>query len=211
MCSSSFSIGLLRSVAAVIISHRPFRALFPERRSAYHAPRPGGDAAAVASRLPRVGAAGLQQKLGTAELEWRGRLDPAGADPPCGMDLVPAMLRVCDPWADDLDPRALGGNGYARTVVRDHLDDQVAADPLVAAVQELLVARVEPKIDVQIAVVGLELNLADRADGDRTAALHVQALRVVDAGQRVAPAAVRRGRRDVPLQAARGGTRGEEE
>src|SRR5215207_198878 len=171
--------------------------------------RPGGDAAAVASRLPRVGAAGLKQTLRAAKLKGRGRLDPARADPPCGMNLVPSMLRVGDPRADDLDPRALRGNGYARAVVWDHLDDQVAADPLVAVVQELLVAPVEPEIDVQVAVVNLELNLSNRADGDRTAALHVQTLRVVDARERVAATAVRRGQRDVPLQAARSGARGE--
>ena len=141
----------------------------------------------------------------------RGGLDSAGTDPPCRMDLVPTVLSVGHPRADDLDPRALGRNRDARAVVRDHLDDQVSADPLVAVVEQLFVAGIEAKIEMEVAVVGLGPDLPDRPDHDGAAALHVQALRVVDAGERVPAAAVRRGRGDLPLQAACGGAAGEED
>src|SRR5205085_9326559 len=133
----------------------------------------------------------LQEQLDAAELGRRSRLDRTGADPPGGMDLVPAVLGVVDPRADDLDPRALLRDGDPRAVLRDDLDDEVAADAIVPVGEQLFIRRVEMKIDVDVAVVLLEFHLVDGSDRDAAAALHDQSLRVVDAGQRPAPEAVR--------------------
>jgi hypothetical protein len=146
----------------------------------------------------------LEQQLGAAELGLGCRLDRARAHPPRRMDLVPAVLRVRDPRADDLDPRSLRRYGDARTVVRDDLDDEVAAHAAVPVREQPLVARVWTEIDVNIAVVGLELHLRDRADRDPAAALHLQPLRVVDAGHWAAASAVGRGRGRGSAQAAGG-------
>src|ERR671930_1184707 len=100
------------------------------------------------------------------------------------MDLVPAVLGVLDPRPDHLDARALRRKPDPRAILRDHLDDEVAADALVPVGKELLLARIEPQVDVDVAVVLLELDLPDDADRDAAAALHVQALRVVDARER---------------------------
>jgi len=116
------------------------------------------------------------------------------------MDLVPAVLVVLDPGADDLDARAFLGHRHARPVERDHLDDEVAADSVVAVGEQRGIVR--PQIDVHVTVVGLEDDLAHGPDRDPAAALHAQARGVVDAGQRVPAAAVRRGRRDLPPQGA---------
>jgi hypothetical protein len=120
------------------------------------------------------------------------------------MDLVPAMLRVGDPGADDLDPGALRRHDDARAVLRDDLDDEVPADAAVAVREQLLVAGVGTKIDVNVPVVGLELHMGDRSDRDPAAAFHLQPLRVVDAGHRAAAPAVGRWRRRGAAQAAGG-------
>jgi hypothetical protein len=53
------------------------------------------------------------------------------------MDLVPAVRRVLDPGADDLDSGALLGDGDPRAVLRDDLDDEVAADPVIPVREQL--------------------------------------------------------------------------
>jgi len=120
------------------------------------------------------------------------------------VDLVPAVLRVGHPRPDDLDPRPLRRHRDPRAVVRDDLDDEVAADASVAIGEEPLVAGIGAEVDVDVAVVGLELDVRDRPDCDAAAALHLEPLRVVDAGRRAAAAAVGRGRRGWAAQAARG-------
>jgi hypothetical protein len=152
----------------------------------------------------------LEQQLGAPELGLGRRLDCAGAHPPRRVDLVPAVLRVGDPGADDLDARPLRGHGDARAVVRDDLDDEVAADAAVAVREQVLVAGIRPQVDVDIAVVRLEHHVGDRADRDPAAALDLQPLRVVDAGHGTAAAAVGRGRRRGPAQAAGGDVEEEE-
>ena len=143
----------------------------------------------------------MEQQLGASQLGRRRRFDRPRAHPPGRMDLVPAVLRIGDPRPDDLDPRAFGRHRDPRTVLRNDLDDEVAANPAVAVGEQALVAWIEPKVDVDVAVVGLELDVGDGADRDPAAALHLQALRVVDARERAAAAAVRRGRRGRPAQA----------
>src|SRR5205814_2422 len=93
------------------------------------------------------------------------------------MDLVPAVRGVLDPGPDDLDPRALLGDGDARAVLRNDLHDEVPADPRMAVREPLPVARVGTDLDVDVAVVFLELQLPDRPDRDAAAALHDQTLR----------------------------------
>jgi hypothetical protein len=127
------------------------------------------------------------------------------------MDLVPAVLRVGDPGADDLDPRALGRDGDARAVLRDDLDDEVAPDAAVPVREQVLVAGVGAQVDVDVPVVGLELDVRDRSDRDPAAALHLQPLRVVDAGHRAAATAVGRGGRRGAVQAARGDVEDEQD
>jgi hypothetical protein len=146
----------------------------------------------------------LEQQLGAPELGRGRRLDRARAHPPRRMDLVPAVLRVGDPGADDLDSGALRRHDDARAVLRDDLDHEVAADAAVPIRKQLLVAGVGTKIDVDVPVVGLELHVRHRSDRDSAAALHLQPLRVVDAGHRASAAAVRRGRRRGAAQAAGG-------
>ena len=102
-------------------------------------------------------------------------------DPPRGMDLGPAVRRVPHLRPDDGDARARVGNRHDGAVLRDHLDDEVA------------VAGAQP--DVDVAVELLELHLRHDAGRDRAALLHLEPLRVVDAGERRAAAAVRRRRR----------------
>src|SRR5262245_29964509 len=121
------------------------------------------------------------------------------------------MLGVLDPRAHDLDPRADLGHGDPRAVLRDQFDDEVATDTPVAVVEEVLIGRVELDVHVHVAVVVLELDGSHRADGDAAAALHDEALRVVDAGERRAAAAVRRQRLGLPAERAGGGTGEEEE
>ena len=89
------------------------------------------------------------------------------------MDLVPAVLVVLDPGPDDLDPRALLGHGHARTVERDHLDDEVAADAVVAVREQRGIVR--PQIDVHVAVVRLEDDFAHGPDYNAATALHTKA------------------------------------
>src|SRR5205814_7405782 len=107
----------------------------------------------------------------------------------------------------DLDPRALRGHRDLQAVLRDDLDDEALA----VVGEKVLVARVGPQVDVDVAVKGFELDLVDSADRYPAAALHSQPLRVVDAGQRVAAATVGRGERDLAPEAARGCAAGEEE
>jgi len=146
----------------------------------------------------------LEQQLGSSQLGRGRRLDRACAHPPGRVNLVPAVLRVGDPRANDLDPRALGRHGDPRAVVGDDLDDEVAADAVVAVRKQALVARIWAEVDVDVAVVGLELDVRDRADRDPATALHLQPLRVVDACRRASAAAVRRGRGGRPAEAAGG-------
>ena len=98
------------------------------------------------------------------------------------MDLVPAVLRVGDPGPDDLDARALRRHGDARAILRDDLDDEVAANAVVPVREQALVARIGPEVDVDVAVVRFEPDVRDGADRDPAAALHLQPLLVVDAG-----------------------------
>jgi len=114
------------------------------------------------------------------------------------------VLRVGDPWADDLDSRALGRHRDARAVLRDDLDDEVAADAVVAVREQMLVAGIGAEVDVDVAVVGLEPHVRDRPDRDAAAAFYLQALRVVHARHWAAAAAVGRGRRARSPQAAGG-------
>ena len=153
----------------------------------------------------------MQQELGAAELGCRGGLDSAGAHPPRWVDLVPAVLHVRDPGADDLDPRAFRGDGDARPVLRDDLDDEVVADLCIPVCEQALVARIRPQVDVHVAVVGLELDLPHRPDRDPAAALHLQPLWVVDAGERAAAAAVGRGRGSVAAEGHGGDVKQEQE
>src|SRR5512133_2604243 len=144
---------------------------------------PGGAVAAScpSAHLFRVRRRALQQELHGTELGGRGRLDPACTDPPGRVDLVPAVLAVLHPGPDDLDALALVRHRDSRAVLRDQLDDEVAADPGVALSEEPFVAGVESQVDVDVAVVLLENDLADRADDDPATASDPQPLRVVDA------------------------------
>jgi hypothetical protein len=120
------------------------------------------------------------------------------------VDLVPAVLRVGDPRADDLDASAFGRNRDARAVLRDDLDDEVAADACIPVRKEQLVPGIGAQVDVDVPVVGLEPDVRHRPDRDAAAALHLQPLRVVDARHRAAAAAVRRGRHSRAAEAAGG-------
>ena len=92
------------------------------------------------------------------------------------------MRRVPDPRADDRDARAGLGNRDDGAVLRDHLDDELSP----ASVRS---------VDVHVAVELLELHLRNDARRDRAPLLHLEARRVVHAGERRAAAAVRgRGR-----------------
>jgi hypothetical protein len=107
------------------------------------------------------------------------------------MDLAPVVLQVVDVRADDGDPRPLVGHADKRAILRDDLGNE----PLLVGLQP----------DVDVAVVVLEAHLLDDPADDAAMRPHVQALRVVDAGKRVAAAAVGRGeRRGPPPQRAAG-------
>jgi hypothetical protein len=111
------------------------------------------------------------------------------------MDLAPAVRRVLDPGPDDDDSRADVGNGNDAAVLRNDLDHEIASAPVVAVQEEPPVALVEPKVDVDVAVIGLELDPFHGAAGQSATAPHLETLRVVYAGEWVpAPAVGRRQR-----------------
>src|SRR4051794_13493435 len=144
----------------------------------------------------RGGLESAQQPIDPPQLVLRGGLQGPGADPPGGVNLVPAVRRVVHPRADDFDSRPDLGYEHATAVPRDDLDDQRPVDALIAASEQFLLAGVEPDLDVEVAVVQLRFHLLDDADRDAAAAFHLQPLRVVDADERRAGAAMGRGRRD---------------
>jgi hypothetical protein len=127
------------------------------------------------------------------------------------MDLVPAVLGVAHPRPDHFDSGALGRHRDARAVLRNDFDHEVAADPRVPVREKALIAGIRPEVDVDVPVVGLELDVRDRSDRDPAAALHLQPLRVVDAGHRAAATAVGRGGRRGAVQAARGDVEDEQD
>src|SRR3954452_10254418 len=122
-----------------------------------------------------------QQRLCPRHFLRAGRNDAARGDPPRGVDLGPAVSGVPDLRTHDGDARARFGNRHRDAVLRDHFDDQLAFT--------------RPQRDVDVAVELLELHLRDEARRDRAALLHLEPLRVIDAGERGATAAIRRGRR----------------
>ena len=134
----------------------------------------------------------------------RRRENRRGGDEPRGVDLHPAVFLVLDPRPDDRHVRARLRHADEHAVLRDDLDDKAAADLVVAAVDEPRVVRRE--VDVDVAVEVLELHLPDDAGRNAAARANAQPLRVVDAGEDVAAAAVRRRqRRSVAAQRARRG------
>src|SRR6266545_2569072 len=114
-------------------------------------------------------------------LRSRGH-DPAGADPPRGMDLDPVVSGVPGARPDHGDVGTRVGDGHDCSVLRDHLDDEPLA---VGAAQ----------VDVDVAVELFELHVRDDAGRDGAALLHLEPLRVVHARERRPAAAVRRRRR----------------
>src|SRR5437762_10416634 len=68
-----------------------------------------------------------QERLYPRELFGRRGHDPAGADPPRGVDLGPAVRGVPDTRTDDDDARAGVRKRHHRPVLRDHLADEIIA------------------------------------------------------------------------------------
>jgi hypothetical protein len=101
---------------------------------------------------------------------------PAGRDEPHRVDLAPIVLQIVDERADDRYLRAFVRHADERAVLRDDLGD------------EATVRRAQPDVDVTVVV--LHPHALDRARRDRAAVAHVQPIRVVHAGERVAAAAV---------------------